>query len=178
MHPNARWRELSINCSSNKKPSSSSPSTVTTVWEGGVRHGTPGTPCSEAGQGVVYLGLGCRSSRPAPGGREFSGSPWAAAGGVHAGLTLPRPCPPVSSPPLGQPHSAGEKATNLRPQVLSSQLSHLGRRPKKTKALCLFSKPEPEAIPVRLCLGPAPAPGSGSVRGCPPSWPHSAVTFA
>lgn len=61
-------------------------------------------------------------------------------------VTLPT-C--LQSSPAGSPTLLGRRAANLRPQVLSSELPHQQIQPKKTKVLCLFSKLEPGAIPVR-----------------------------
>lgn len=63
-------------------------------------------------------------------------------------------------PPLAAPLCLGEEQTCVL--RCSPPTPHLGTPPRKTKALCLFSKPEPEAIPVR------PAWLNGAVSGCCP----------
>ena len=111
--------------------------------------------CFEAVQGVGFT-CNCHPSGDiglcvGGGGDAFSGSQLAAGGGMHSPTHPHRwPCPPVCSPPhLAASLCPGEEQQSRVPGCSPPSSPTGGPKPKKTNALCLFSKPEPAAIPVR-----------------------------
>lgn len=157
------------------------------AWEKGVRLAYPervsrrqvkaqGLPAAEVPGPVPPSGLGSREEECLL-GQPIGSCCCYTLPGSPAPVALPT-ClrPPTLAAPLCQPASSGALP---RP-------SHLGTPPEKTKALCLFSKPEPEAIPGRpswlngAVSGAAPKPGSGTVQAAlsQAPLPLPAVTFA